>query len=150
MSDLINRPDAIETLLIGCEMLRRVLDDLSIVGRDREKFSWGLGLIESYIDDINELPSAEPEQWNTCFDCPLSHGCPVINGCTNEQAMEYAGEIPDNCPLSAEPQRKKGEWDYTDDMYETYKCSECGFNTDDYIEYNFCPNCGADMRGEQE
>ena len=68
MSDLINRPDAIEALLIGCEMLRRVLDDLSIVGQDREKFSWGLGLIESFIDDINELPSAEPEIIR-CKDC---------------------------------------------------------------------------------
>ena len=61
MSDLINRPDVIEALLIGCEMLRRVLDDTSIVGQAREKFSWGLGLIESFIDDVNELPSAESE-----------------------------------------------------------------------------------------
>lgn len=55
----------------------------------------------------------------------------------------------ENAP-TIEPERKKGTWDYTDDMYETYKCSECGFNTDDYIEYNFCPNCGADMREGEE
>ena len=51
--------------------------------------------------------------------------------------------------LTINPQpREKGTWDYTDDMFETYKCSECGFNTDDYIQYNFCPNCGKYMRGE--
>ena len=61
MNDLINRQDVIDVLLIGCEMLRRVLDDASIVGQDREKFSCELELIESFIDDVNDLPSAEPE-----------------------------------------------------------------------------------------
>ena len=43
--------------------------------------------------------------------------------------------------------RPKGEWDYSDDMYETRVCSVCEFNTEDYKEYNYCPNCGAKMRG---
>lgn len=32
------------------------------------------------------------------------------------------------------------------------KCSACGKITmvDNSIKYNFCPNCGADMRGEKE
>lgn len=33
--------------------------------------------------------------------------------------------------------------------YRTCKCSVCGFAT--VIDtYNFCPNCGADMRGTEE
>ena len=47
----------------------------------------------------------------------------------------------------------KGHWIFdTEDGY--YKCSECGSLaeidsvTNDYWRSNFCPNCGADMRGE--
>ena len=49
-----------------------------------------------------------------------------------------------------EPERKKGKWiDITKDGgCFLYKCSEC---SDLFLEdYNFCPNCGADMRGEAE
>lgn len=68
MSDLIDRQDAIDILLIGKEFLMRVLDDADVVGQDREKYPWGLGLIESCIDDIEELPSAEPKITH-CKDC---------------------------------------------------------------------------------
>lgn len=44
--------------------------------------------------------------------------------------------------------RPKGEWvDKGEDMMIRWKCSECGRN-DNHI-YNFCPNCGADMRREE-
>ena len=62
MKDPIERQDAIDMLNVGAELLRRVLDDADVVGADREKYSWGLGLIESYIDDIEELPSAQSER----------------------------------------------------------------------------------------
>ena len=44
-----------------------------------------------------------------------------------------------------EPERKKGRW--TTDL----RCSACDYP----VEYHggrtdFCPNCGADMRGEKE
>lgn len=72
MSDLIDRQDAIDTLLTGKEFLMRVLDDTDVIGQDREKYSWGLGLIESCINDIEELPSAEKVQLSgedATFDC---------------------------------------------------------------------------------
>ena len=55
---------------------------------------------------------------------------------------------------SAQPERKRGKWRH----YEGYlTCSECGTEYDDDIMTNccddvpkFCPNCGADMRGEQD
>lgn len=34
-----------------------------------------------------------------------------------------------------------------------YRCDKCGFIhfcIEDHGEYNFCPNCGADMRGVSE
>ncbi len=38
-------------------------------------------------------------------------------------------------------------------VYDVWKCSECGCVFEDEYEkptYNYCPNCGADMRGEQD
>jgi hypothetical protein len=68
MDDLISRRAAIDVLSVGKEILSRVLDDMDVVGTDREKYSWGLGLIEEYINDIEELPSTQPEViW--CKDC---------------------------------------------------------------------------------
>ena len=55
---------------------------------------------------------------------------------------------------SAQSERKRGEWRH----YEGYlTCSECGTEYDDDIMTHccddvpkYCPNCGADMRGEQD
>ena len=67
---------------------------------------------------------------------------------------------------STEPERKKGVW--IDEKINSYTsrtyCSECSssapfiYESDDYygnhahgetVKTNFCPNCGADMRGER-
>lgn len=110
-SNLIERQMAIDSLAIGKEFLLRVLDDMDIVGKDREKYSWGLGLVESCINDIKMLPSAQPE-------------------------------------------RKKGKW-IGNKRHQS--CSVCGMTycvpdgTDGELDmtfYNFCPNCGAEMKGE--
>lgn len=61
--DAISRQAAIEVLSLGKEILSRVLDDVDVVGTDREKYSWGIGLIESNIEDIKDLPSTQPD-WN--------------------------------------------------------------------------------------
>ena len=54
---------------------------------------------------------------------------------------------------SAQPERKKGRWiPHEDEDGEHYgdKCSECGvWYVMPYGKTNFCPNCGADMRGEK-
>lgn len=60
-SDLIYRQAAIDLLERYAEMLRRVLDDTDVVRNERDKFEWGLGVIESLMSDMKELPSAEPE-----------------------------------------------------------------------------------------
>lgn len=58
---------------------------------------------------------------------------------------------------SAEPERKKGKWLHKPNEYDddTYECSRCGEpwtlidGTPEENNMNFCPNCGADMRGER-
>ena len=51
-------------------------------------------------------------------------------------------------------ERKTGNWVGIDDEpCETFECDVCGFVLDDWIEgafYNYCPNCGADMRGNTD
>ena len=66
-----------------------------------------------------------------------------------EEGMEegYIGTIKgivDSMPTIEE--RKTGEWIVEDDGYtECCRCDQCGKR---YVDIsNFCPNCGADMRG---
>ena len=48
-----------------------------------------------------------------------------------------------------QPERKKGKWIETDSHEPCwYKCDQCG-RLHDFLD-NYCPNCGADMRGEGE
>lgn len=46
----------------------------------------------------------------------------------------------------------RGKWDMKPDPYGFFDkisvCSECGMMTKMRETYNFCPNCGADMREE--
>ena len=50
-----------------------------------------------------------------------------------------------------EPERKRGRWIEVDDDLISGGCSACGWEShmyeDDVVGMNFCPNCGADMRG---
>ena len=41
---------------------------------------------------------------------------------------------------------KYGEWISNHDG--SWNCSECGLRVFIYAKGNFCPNCGADMRGK--
>ena len=62
----------------------------------------------------------------------------------------WLNELP-----SAQPERKRGRWNCSDDMYESAVCSVCGWDTTepwDHIRhwFNYCPHCGADMREVDE
>ena len=66
---------------------------------------------------IEGLPPVQQEhKWETCFECPLSHGYPKIKCCTNEQAIEYASQIPNYCPLYEQPEKR------TEECTETHAC----------------------------
>ena len=48
-----------------------------------------------------------------------------------------------------EAERPKGHWIWYEVRGQMLPyCSECGNGLDVIYEYNFCPDCGADMRGE--
>lgn len=49
------------------------------------------------------------------------------------------------------PSRPKGEWEEPFEMNgkSYHKCTHCHISTELILISNFCPNCGADMRGEK-
>lgn len=57
---------------------------------------------------------------------------------------------PEEYCCDFEPERPHGKWAKTDDdlKISDYRCSVCGQLTDLDEPWNFCPNCGADMRKE--
>ena len=81
----------------------------------------------------------------------------------------YGGLTPDDIrlvmrtpwriPAADVVERKTGAWVETYGKYGNFRhqCSECGemfgmpFDFEGkYYPYNYCPNCGADMRGEDD
>lgn len=99
MSDLISRAEAVDALSLGKEILSRALDDIDVVSTDREKYSWGLELIESIIKDIEDLPSTQPEphydEW--CDDCKEydkeRHCCPRWNRVIRQTLKDAQPEL---------------------------------------------------------
>lgn len=91
---------------------------------------------EEFVDVVESIPTAELPIKEKCCVCPYCDNCDV-----NEDGII---------------ERKKGEWIKQDDeQCWWYECSVCG----DYPLKNsyghdvlsvYCPNCGAQMRGEQE
>ena len=53
--------------------------------------------------------------------------------------------------IEAEPVRQ-GRWETNSDRPDSLICSicKCGFDMWKHDPNNYCPNCGADMRGEEE
>lgn len=68
-------------------------------------------------------------------------------------------EIPTTIPINIferllASNRKRGKWIiHYDDLYpaeSTIECSVCREEQYYAIDNNFCPNCGADMRGDEK
>lgn len=94
-----------------------------------------------------------------CEDCP---NCTQIKFCgLSQELMEVCDAIEDAPTIDPV---KHGMWEpvgstIMGDSFgelawgKMYRCSECGFVRHvikDSEHYKFCPNCGADMRGEYE
>lgn len=77
-------------------------------------------------------------------------------GCYNPVKYTYeygfVVTVDDIKAAETKAERQKGEWErYKTHLNWFYHCSVCGKNSPDFSTYmnmNFCPNCGADMREE--
>ena len=74
----------------------------------------------------------------------------IINEC---EEFDFDGEVVKSISGNTAPtiELKRGEWVLSSDGYgyignPVYKCSVCGW-WDEQTPYNFCPNCGARMKG---
>ena len=70
-------------------------------------------------------------------------------------ALELCSAICVVTKALQEPERKKGQWEDFD-YDNSYLCTSCGEiwilndGTPEENNMNYCPNCGADMRGKEE
>ena len=52
------------------------------------------------------------------------------------------------------PEPKTGQWITNETIINCSKCKHCSWSRRSFEHvvrsFNFCPNCGADMRGEQD
>ena len=123
------------------------------VGDKISKFIDGLeeifaNLREKHVDDsvcgLCEYDGAyigQSGDW--CNECPgfERDDCFKLSDKTRK---EWTDEIIKALP-TVQPERKKGEWS---DGYRWQRCSLC--KQTGKKSWNYCPNCGADMRGEKD
>lgn len=119
-----------------------------------------------YKDEIDNMPSAQPETFKEKLNeiaSALSEKFAYMNTCLNERdiILGYLGvkrpcktHCNTDCtntkceshPSSAQP--KKGMWIYDGDCYICNKCGTAYSWWADSQTSNYCPNCGAEMRGD--
>lgn len=75
----------------------------------------------------------------------------VIDNTPTVEPDKIQAIMSDYLVCRCEPQRPQGEWIIDGHHIRCNRCNEYICNTDregNKIPNNFCPNCGADMRGE--
>ena len=87
------------------------------------------------MNDVNDAISRQ-QAIETFKDC-------AVNGVGIDGIVDALEQLP-----PAEP--KRGKWNRLD--MDTFNCNQCGTTfvlNQGSEKMHFCPNCGADMRGEQ-
>lgn len=95
------------------------------------------GFYDKLIEVIDNVPTA-------LFPLTIQ----IVDKVTDEDIETLKQLMADDKPqvLNLETERPQGEWQVSDIPESTLcKCSICNFNLGAY-SFNFCPQCGADMR----
>ena len=133
--DIIRRNDAIKVL----EHLSACKEYGVEIGTEEETF---IGKYEA-ITLISDLPTIEPtEEFEWCYDRGYVD---AVQGIADEMIRQDLHIAPN--------EQKRGEWLWSPrdaDGTVSGCCSNCSFSHlfvgGHTAQYNFCPNCGADMR----
>ena len=121
----------------------------------RNGMRWCMSLIDGKEPLYENCPSAQPEERTKTH--AETHACDCINiQAAIDEISRWQGYLDDDMIRriqiglrrlpSAQPERKVGKWT------EDNACEFCGFKPwyeRDIHTLSYCPNCGADMRGEQ-
>ncbi len=112
----------------------KILDTIPTIGEQ-------VDALEMAIEALEQQP---------CEDCISREEVLHILECNKHVYVEDVEELP-----SVTPELIKGQWleviDETDSSGRKknwhYKCSICGNEDSGWGEYNYCPICGAEMKG---
>jgi len=106
---------------------------------DPEKMEIKTGKVRDFIPEYSKLNVIAKSDSTFCIEFGFADRDYEFN-MSREQAVKLARGI---LTLSGE-EIKQGKWIADYDNYMCY-CSNCEYRA--LFPHNFCPNCGADMRG---
>ena len=85
------------------------------------------------------IPNIVSETWNELYERVIEEidNAPTVYPICEDQACKYRAN-----------ERPHGKWLRPYKIDIAYECSNCRMQMPITDYFNFCPNCGADMRGE--
>lgn len=98
---------------------------------------------------LEAVNRAYQQGWNDAIDA-------IVDNAPTVEEKSYAMGYQDGAEDGLQGIRPQGKWIITGEeqgalgiTYKIRKCNKCGWEHSLVIPNNFCPNCGADMRKEE-
>jgi len=101
-------------------------------------------LMERYCKECDKRKGIKNGKWQIIYEI----GEAPCRACEVDDVKAELEEAP------TAQERKKGRWERTEDEHGDFLCWECSECGERYVlphhRASYCPNCGADMRGEEQ
>lgn len=132
--------------LISADALKAALQGLyQVAGWEKRDIHFSLSDMECNIDYMPTIEAVPLEDYRSMEQTvyKLTQALAEAEPTKHYNTESYKMTVTDFPPVEYAP-IKHGRWIWKDHYLV---CSECGEEND---RKNYCPNCGADMRGEQD